>query len=376
MKVYVDCVGCEQRKLDAQRFIDYLHANKIDTTNSPEDCDYAVLVTCAVDASNEARSLSRLDFISKALRNDAKLILGGCLPSISPEKMAKYNVTGTFSPRSMEALDGFFAHDIPFEDIGYPNRSVFDYEESMLSHQSPRDEYETAKNGFKVVISQGCLGECSYCVISKATGRLSSFPPEFVLKAVRDGIERGEKTVMLMAGDTGAYGMDLGIGFHDLLREVVAISGNYKVFIHDFNVNWLARDIDSYLDVFGSADGRRIRGANFPVQSGSDRILGLMKRPYRSGEAKSALKSVRRFAPLLSQGTHIMAGFPGETEEDFLLTMDLLEDVGFDFITCFPYSENPSAVSASLHNKVSSEVVSERLERIASRFGDKVKIMR
>ena len=119
-----------------------------------------------------------------------------------------------------------------------------------------------------------------------------------------------------------------------------------------------------------------MRGANFPIQSGSDRILRSMKRPYRSEEAKAALKSARSSAPLLSQGTHIMVGFPGETDGDFSQTMDLLDDVGFDFITCFPYSENPRAASASIRDKVSDELVTERLDRIASRFGDKVRIMR
>jgi len=376
MKVYVDCVGCEQRKLDAQRVLDYLHANDISTTDSPEDCDYAVLVTCAVDASNEARSLARLDKIGKALHKDAKVIVGGCLPSISPGKMAGYPVDGTFSPRSMEALDNFFEHQVSIEGVGYPNRSAFDSNDGTLAHQTPREEYDAAKNGFKVVISQGCLGECAYCVIREATGMLESYPEEQVLEAVQKGIAKGERTMMLMGGDTGAYGRDIGIGFHSLLRDVVAIPGDYRVFIHDFNVNWLAKDLDSYLDVLSSVNGRKVRGANFPIQSGSDRILELMRRPYRLGEAKSALKSVRNSAPLLNQGTHVMVGFPGETAGDFSLTMDLLDDVGFDFITCFPYSENPNAASASIADKVDSDVVNERLDRIASRFGDKVRIMR
>jgi len=237
MKVYVDCVGCEQRKLDAQRVIDYLRVNDIDLTDSPADCDYAILVTCAVDASNEANSLARLDKIGGALRKDAKIIVGGCLPSISPGKIAGYPVAGTFSPRSMEVLDSLFDHQTPMDDVRYPNRSTFDPQKESLTHQTPRDEYDAAKNGFKVVISQGCLGECSYCVIREATGRLDSFPPEQIMEAVRRGVSKGEKTVMLMGGDTGAYGRDIGMGFHDLLRDVVAIPGDYRVFIHDFNVN-------------------------------------------------------------------------------------------------------------------------------------------
>jgi len=376
VKVYIDCTGCEQRKLDAQKVINYLHANGVDIVDSPEDCDYAIIITCAVDSRNEHESLSRLDYIAKNLLPYARIIIGGCLPSISPGKLTKYHPLVTFSPRNLDNLDALFYQTTPMREIPHPNKSVFDQHVEEDSIMSARDEYEMAKRGFKVRISEGCLGNCSYCMIKRATGNLKSESPDDVLKQVEEGITRGEKTIMLVGGDTGAYGADIGIGFYDLLRDIISIPGDYWIFIHDFNVNWLIKDIEKYLDVFGSENGRRIRCANFPLQSGSDRILSLMRRPYKSKDAINALKLTRREAPHLNQGTHVMIGFPSETEEDFSRTMEMLEDVEFDFITCFPYSDHPMAESYAIEGKISPKIVTDRLRKVVLRFGDRVKIMR
>ncbi|PIV12715.1 MAG: hypothetical protein COS47_01085 [Candidatus Nealsonbacteria bacterium CG03_land_8_20_14_0_80_36_12] len=377
MRVYVDCVGCEQRNLDAQRVVDYLKANEVDISDSPLGCDYSIIITCGVDSSNEQRSLSRIEQISKSIPKNGKLIVGGCLPSISPSRLSKYDIYGTFSPRDIYVLNDLLGLSVTLDDISYPNRSRFDSEQrfGVSSDLSPREEYDMAKRGFKLRISEGCLGNCSYCMIRKATGRLKSESPDSIAKQMKDGIEMGERTVMLMAGDTGAYGRDLGIRFYDLLRDLISVHGDYQVFIHDFNVNWLIRNLDEYIDIFRSRNGHKIRGSNFPMQSGSNRILRLMRRPYTAEDAISALKRTRTSAPHIFQGSHIIVGFPGETNEDFERTLEMLDDVGFDFVTCFRYSEHEMSDSASLPDKVSNDVVNERLDRTANSLGDKVKII-
>ena len=377
MRVYVDCVGCEQRKMDAQRIVNYFKANGAKIAGSPKDCDHAVLVTCAVDSSNEERSLSRLEDIVRELPEGVKVTIGGCLPSISPGKLTGYPVDGTFSPRSMESLDAKFCMVVPMVDIPRSNRSDFDSKGGEQGKAKlPREDYETAKMGFKVVINEGCLSDCSYCVVKKATGKLRSMAPETILAQIRDGISRGEKTIMLMGSDTGSYGKDIKTSLYCLLRQIRGIPGDFRLFIHDFNVNWLIGNAKEYLDVFSSIDGQRIGGISFPIQSGSDRILALMKRPYRAESAARILKSVRLDAPHIGIGTHIMVGFPSETDDDFASTLDLLEYVGFDFVTCFPYSENTFADSAAIGGKIRPETVGARLDSISSMLGDKVKIIR
>ena len=375
MKIYVDCIGCEQRKLDAQFVIDYITSCGGETSKSPQECDYAVLVTCAVDRTSENESVNRLDSLSRAIPKNARLVVGGCLPSISPGKISEYKIHATFSPRNNDSLSKVFERAESADIVSYPNRSTFDSRGESSESVSAREEYESAKRGFKVTINDGCLSKCSYCVIRDATGKLKSKDPKYVIDQVKRGVSEEEKTIMLLGGDTGAYGVDIGTGFHDLLRSVLEIPGDYGLFIHDFNVNWLIRNRSFYLDVFSSENGKKIKSANFPIQSGSNRILRFMKRPYTSEEVVDSLKSVKDVAPHMKQGTHVMVGFPGEGEHEFSETVSILNEINFDFITCFPYSEHKSADSAKLDGKVSVAEVNERIDRLTEEFREKIKVI-
>ncbi len=375
MKAYVDCVGCEQRQLDAQRVINYLTINGLEITSQPNDCDYAILVTCAVNQSNEDESIKILEELENKTPPNSKIVVGGCLPSISSERLSS-RVNGTFSPRTMEGLDGLLKEivTIPMCNIPDPNNSIFD-DIKLHRKVSPREEYEQAKNGYKIRIDHGCLMKCSYCPIRLATGLLKSEDPDKLVDHLKWAVDNGEKTIMLVGGDTGAYGYDRGMRFHNLLERFLEVDGEYQIFIHDFNLNWLARDLQGYLDVFSiSEEKRRIRATTFPVQSGSDRILRLMKRPYTKEISVNALNSVRNATPFMSLGTHIIVGFPDESEADFFDTLDLLSKINFDFVSCFAYSENKRTMSAKIENKISQDVMYDRLERLKNEFGEGVRI--
>jgi len=209
-------------------------------------------------------------------------------------------------------------------------------------------------------------------MIKKAIGNLHSIPIDEVKKQFEQAILQKEPTIMLMGGDVGAYGIDIGTNFTELLDELSVYNGNYKIFIHDFNVNWLIKDLNKYLTIF--SNNKRIYSICFPIQSGSDKILKLMKRPYTAKDVKYSLKTIKKNFPSILLGTHIIIGFPGENDDDFLLTVKLLKEIDFDFISCFQYSEHETAISARLPNKVPAEIVNKRLREISKYFREKVKI--
>ena len=377
MNAYVDCIGCEQRQLDAQRVIDYLKANDITLVDEPAQSDYSILVTCAVDKTSEDASVARMRNLTLRMGPETRLIIGGCLPSISPH-ITRHGVYATFSPRSIESLDDVFKGKVKMVEIKGPNKSSFGATRSSISGKlSPREEYDQAKFGYKLVIDQGCLLSCTFCKIKDATGRLQSVPLDSLVNQFQQAVEQKEPTIMLLGGDTGAYGYDIGLRFHDLLERLSAIPGDYKVFIHDFNVNWLVRDEEGYMQAFAEdAEGKHFRGINFPVQSGSDRILNLMKRPHKAIDATSALRRIKRDYSHIKIGTHLIVGFPGEDENDFQDTLKLLDEVNFDFVSCFPYSEHETARSAVLPDKVDLRIINKRLEVVSRSLGDRVKIIR
>jgi len=378
MRVYVDCVGCEQRQLDAQRIIDYLAANSISLAEDANAADWIVLVTCAVDQTSEHRSLARLEELLQQGPELGRVVVGGCLPLISPSTLAKYPVGATFSPRSLDDLDEVLGATIavPMADIPHPNMSIFDgHGQGLVARKwaSARDAYDAAKRGFKIVVDDGCLLDCSYCVIKYATGQLKSKPLETVVNEFLSGVARGASTAMIMGGDTGAYGWDIGVRLHHVLEAILQYDTDCTLFIHDFNVNWLIRDIEAYLNVLIKGQ-RRVGAINFPIQSGSDKILRRMKRPYTAQKASDALTQLRKYSPAIALGTHIIVGFPGETDEDFALTLALLKEVDFDFMSCFPYSEHHRANSSRQPEKVSPDEIRARLQQIQLMFGERAKI--
>src|SRR3989338_4192436 len=378
MNVYVDCIGCEQRQLDAQRVTDYLKANRINLVDDPAKSDYSILVTCAVDRTSEDASIVRMESILSKLRPTSRLVVGGCLSSISPERVARYGVHATFSPRNMDILDKIFQGTASMAEIPDPNKSMFDKDYSGSTKElSPREEYDRAKFGYKIVIDQGCLLSCTFCKIKDATGRLQSVQLDAIVSQFRLAVSQEEPTIMLMGGDTGAYGHDIGTRFHNLLETLLATPGNYKVFIHDFNVNWLIRDEPGYIRAFSTdSESKHLRGINFPIQSGSDQILKLMKRPHKAADAISSLRKLKQEYSHITVGTHLIVGFPGESEEDFKSTLKLLEEVDFDFVSCFPYSEHETARSALLPDKVDKDTIDARLDKILRLPGDRVKEIR
>ena len=147
------------------------------------------------------------------------------------------------------------------------------------------------------------------------------------------------------------------------------------MYIHDFGIKWLVRDLPEYLTVFDlSKKTQRFGGMTFPLQSGSDKILKAMHRGHNRTDAIRSLLAVRNYS--FDIGTHIMIGFPRETNADFNDTLELLKEINFDFITCFSYSEHPKAQSADIHPKVSQRDVEKRIRKISELFWDRVKVLR
>ena len=380
MKFYVDCVGCEQRQMDAQRVINYLEANGHRRAGSPINADYTVLITCGVDKAAERSSLRRLSELADSTPSD-RLIVSGCLPAISPDEIAKYGSFRNVSPKSMDEFDEVFAGQIatPMKNIPNPNTSIFDQKDDptgLLNELTPRGEYNLAKNGYKIRVNNGCLLSCSYCVIRNAMGRLVSVPFDNLVAQFEKAVAEKKPTIMIMGGDTGAYGYDVGTRFYKLLERFLSIPGSHRIFVHDFNVNWYLQDVEEYNRVFaGNENHGRLRGVMLPVQSGSNRVLKLMKRPYRAEDVVEKLKQVKKDYQALRLGTHIITGFPSETESDVDETIRLLEEIDFDFMTTFVYSEHKQARSSKIDGKVDHEVARRRALRISERFGDKVTVV-
>jgi MiaB/RimO family radical SAM methylthiotransferase len=363
-KCYVNYLGCEKRKLDAQRVINYLRANGYSLASESADADVIVFLTCAFCNKYEDFSVAKLDKIYRQKKPTALMIVGGCLPAINPNRLASYSDAIQIQARDLDAIDSLLQSTVPVCSIADPNTTIFDQKGTIKLNESgfksPAEiKYEEAKKGYKIRINWGCLGRCAYCVTRFAEKTLTSKPLDEILRSFQQGLDAGYTSFLFTGGDTGGYGLDLGTSIVNLLEHIFANPGNYTVNFHDFGVQWLCSNFSKLLPVF-QANQDKLGCFCFPIQSGSNRILRLMRRSYTAEMLYAVLLPLKHFVPSIKIGTHFIVGFPGETDEDFELSAQMLREIPFDFVEVYRYADHTKADSTSLPNKVSPEVILQR----------------
>jgi MiaB-like tRNA modifying enzyme len=220
----------------------------------------------------------------------------------------------------------------------------------------PLDHKDTGISAI-VPIAQGCLGTCSYCITRFARGRLISYPAEELVAEFRKRIENGAKEILITAQDTACYGRDTGSSLPELLKTMLETPGDYRIRIGMMNPDWLIPIADDLLDVF--KDPRVYRFLHIPVQSGSNRILEDMKRMYTVEEFFALVDLIRARCPDMSISTDMIAGFPGETDEDHRMSVDLLKKLKADTVNITRFSPRPGTKAANM-KRINGRIIKER----------------
>ena len=371
-KCYVDFLGCEKRKLDSQRILNYLEINGYVRSANIEAADLIVLVTCAFYQKYEDWSIAKLEKIYRRKKSGSRVVVGGCLGAINPERLLPFADLVVISVRELERLDDLIEATVPMRAIADPNITIFDNSRHGRYHSqrlktSAQNDYEQAKKGFKIRIGWGCLGQCSYCVTRHAVGILASKPSELIVDEFQRGLATGHRSFFFTAGDTGAYGQDIGSSIAELLDILLAIAGDYQIHFHDFGPHWLSHYSSQIIPILAGANAR-IGCFSLPVQSGSDKILRLMRRPYTQQQAQSLFSNLRQNVPQMKIGTHFIVGFPGETDADFAESLKLVQRFRFDFLNVFPYTDHALSDSRHYLEKVPKEIAQQRYYRLFSTF--------
>jgi len=371
-KVYICTTGCHRRYLDSQRIFNYLKVNGYEIVKNPKKSDYILFNTCAFKKEEEEFCLKK---IQKLKRYGKKIIIGGCLPAINEKKLREIFTGPVFTPASINNIDEFFNSKIKFKDIADANflldkicstdnkpfiKNIFQFNYKFLEFFFDRAKGIIEKNYF-VRISQGCLGNCTFCGIKKAIGLLKSKSLEECVEEFKKGISLGYKNIIILGDDTGAYGLDINQTFPNLLEKFIKIEGNYKIYIFDFNPRWVIKYLEQLIPIIKS---KKIFEIFCPVQSGSDKILTLMQRLHTVQEIKNALLTIKKTFPEIRIIGQFIIGFPGETEEDFEKTLNFIKEVGFTYTIPYPFFERPNTLACQLPNKVSPEIIKKRMAKI------------
>jgi tRNA-2-methylthio-N6-dimethylallyladenosine synthase len=366
-KLYIKTFGCQMNEYDSAKMADILkESHGIETTTSPNDADILLMNTCSVRDKPQEKVFSLLGTwrALKQSRPGVVIGVGGCVASQEGDairRRAPY-VDLIFGPQTIhrlpQMLDEARARRRPVMDISFPEIEKFD------RLPAPRADGATAF----VSVMEGCSKYCTFCVVPYTRGEEFSRPFRDVLAEVSALARQGVREVTLLGQNVNAYrglmedGDEADLAL--LINYIAAVDGIERIrYTTSHPLDFSDTLIQSYTEVPALAGH-----VHLPVQSGSDRILNLMKRGHTVMEYKSIIRRLRAARPGISISSDFIVGFPGETEADFQATMDLIDDVGFDQSFSFVYSPRPGTPAAALPDAVPAAVKQARLAALQSRI--------
>jgi len=345
MRVYIETYGCALNRGDSAIMATVLSERGHEITENLNEAEVVIINTCAVRLETEERMKQR---IRELRRTGKRLVVAGCLAGALPATVsALAPEASVLGPQAVERIA---------EVVESPERQVI--LEGTKAVKVPR-VFEGKI--FIVPIADGCAGECSFCITKLARRKLRSYPMREIVEAVREAVAKGAVEVELTAQDTAAYGLDLGgkVRLPDLVEKVAEIEGNFMVRVGMMTPEQAMSIVDGLVEALNVE--KVYKFVHLPVQSGSDKVLKLMNRKYTIDEYKRLVKELRSKVPGLSVATDIIVGHPGEDEEDFQQTLDLMKELRFERIHLAMYSIRPNTVSAGLP-QVPDSVKKERMK--------------
>ena len=361
--------GCQMNEHDSERIGGMLRADGMTPTEDVQDARVIVLNTCAIRENADRKLYGNLGHLKplKATRPDLRIVVAGCLAQKDQGQIQERApwvdvVVGTHAlPHLLDLLRRA-------EDEG-PQMDVAEYTELFPSAlPAARDDAFRAW----VSIAVGCDNACTFCIVPFVRGAQRSRAIGDVLAEVQGLAREGVVEVTLLGQNVNTYGRDLTVPgssrrplFADLLRRVNEVEGIRRIRFtsphpHDFT--------DDVIDAMAESE-RVCEHIHFPLQSGSDTVLKAMRRSYRRERYLGWLEAIRSAIPEIGVSTDIIVGFPGETEEDFANTLDVVERARFDSAYTFQYSPRPGTRAATMPEQVPKEVVQERFDRLVELQG-------
>ncbi|MFL4558396.1 tRNA (N6-isopentenyl adenosine(37)-C2)-methylthiotransferase MiaB [Yersinia kristensenii] len=366
-KLHIKTWGCQMNEYDSSKMADLLASTHgYQLTEIPEEADLLLLNTCSIREKAQEKVFSLLGHWKLLKEKNPELIIGvgGCVASQEGEHLRQRApcVDVIFGPQTLHRLPEMINHvkgtHSPVVDISFPEIEKFD------RLPEPRADGPTAF----VSIMEGCNKYCTFCVVPYTRGEEVSRPSDDILFEIAQLAAQGVREVNLLGQNVNAYRGATYDGeicsFAELLRLVAAIDGIDRV---RFTTSHPIEFTDDIIDVYRDTP-ELVSFLHLPVQSGSDRILTMMKRAHTALEYKAIIRKLRQARPDIQISSDFIIGFPGETQQDFEQTMKLVADIRFDTSYSFIYSPRPGTPAADLPDNVSEEEKKQRLHILQERI--------
>ncbi len=353
MKVGIYSLGCKVNIYESEYVEGLLKDNGFEIVSFDDEADIYIINTCSV--TNEADKKSR-KIISRARREnkDAIIVVMGCYSQIKSDNIDADIVIGNKDKsKIVELINEVIKNKKQIKDI-YDIRNIDEFESMEISN------FDNHTRAF-VKIQDGCNAFCSYCIIPYTRGKVRSKNKDDVIREVTNLVNNGYKEIVLTGIHTGKYGMDLdNITLYDLLKDLIAIKGLYRLRLSSIEINELTDDI---LELLTNSN---VIASHFhiPLQSGSDKILKAMNRRYNVKYFIDRVNKIRSIRDDISITTDLIVGFPGESDKDFRDTIDTLNKIKFTKIHTFPYSKRDNTRASLMDNQIDGNTKKRRVSEV------------
>lgn len=353
MNIFFAGFGCKVNSSEDEFFLSEALSMGYEKTTKKEEAHVIVINGCAVTQTAAESCHSYIAKISSTLPL-AKLIVTGC---IACEITSSENITvvpNNEKNQVITTLAAFIGAAVS-ENNAHP----------LFCGGLPDMGGNHTRAFFK--IQDGCDAFCSYCIIPALRGAPISKPMEAAVQEFSQCVEKGFKEIVLVGIHIGLYGKGMGYDLTALLKEFLKIEGNFRIRLSSIEVN----EIDDELLTLMASNKKLCNHLHIPLQSGSDKILGLMKRKYKVEKYIETVKKAKSVITNLSVGSDVIVGFPNETETDFQKTINAIKEAGTDFLHVFPYSDRTGTIASQMSGKLTDKE-KEKRSKILRNIGDEL----
>lgn len=353
--------GCQMNAKDSEKLLGILENIGFVATES-EDADFIIYNTCTVRENANLKVYGRLGYLKNKKKKNPNMMIAlcGCMMQ-EPEVVSKIKESYRFVDLIFGTHNIYKLAELLYQRLN-ENKMVIDILDGTdnIVEDLPAERKYSFKAGVNIMF--GCNNFCTYCIVPYVRGRERSRNPKDIIREIEALVADGVVEVMLLGQNVNSYGKNLEekITFARLLQEVEKIEGLERIRFMTSHPKDLS---DELIEVMKNSK-KICNHMHLPVQSGSDRILNRMNRKYTKEHYLNLVNKLKESIPNISLTTDIIVGFPGETEEDFLETLDLVEKVGYDTAYTFIYSKRTGTPAAKMEDQVPEDVVKNRFDRL------------
>ncbi len=357
-RYHVTTFGCQMNAHDSERIKGLLEELGLGEAPSQDQADVIVFNTCTIREKPDTRFAAHMGNAGRLKRERPGTVIavGGCYAEAQRERLFSLypEVDLAFGPGTISHLGAWLGAG----GEGVSRASFGTGEERAFAAVLPGRRERRFQAW--VQVSMGCNSVCSYCIVPAVRGRETSRSPGEIMGEVERLAEEGVREVTLLGQNVNSYGRDVGSSFAELLRAVDAVPGIERIRFTSPHPKDFRRDVIAAMAECAAV----CEHAHLPLQSGSSRVLKAMRRTYSRERYLRLVGELRAAIPDLALTTDIIVGFPGETEDDFLETLEVVEEVGFDGAFTFVYSPRAGTEAAAMPDQLPDEVKRERIEQL------------